>query len=419
MFYLYEFILQVSPGVMTNELMHDLGLNAAGLGALSAFYFYAYTPMQIPAGLLFDRFGPRLLITIALLICAAGALFFGLTQGLFLASAGRLFMGVGSAFSFIGALLLVARWFPPAYFALLAGIVQLMSSVGAMVGEVPLAAAVAHYGWRETINTVAIAGFILAIIVWLFVKDWPPGQQQEATQQNPGELKRLRYVVRKAQTWWIGLYSFTSWAPITVFASLWGVPYLATLYHFSATQASAACSMIWLGIGIGSPLIGWWSDKIQRRCLPLTLASLLGVITLSLILYAPVLPLAGLYLVLFIFGLAASGQSLSFALVKDINMPQVVGTAIGFNNMAVVAGGALFQPLVGWLLHVNWDGQSLQGIPVYSVNDYRSAMIILPVCYLLGTLISMKRLRETNCQAIAANNVNNDSEQFPLEAITP
>ena len=76
MFYLYEFILQVSPAVMTKELMHDLSLNAAGLGAMAAFYYYAYTFMQLPAGLLSDRFGPRFLLTIATLICVLGAIFF-------------------------------------------------------------------------------------------------------------------------------------------------------------------------------------------------------------------------------------------------------------------------------------------------------------------------------------------------------
>ncbi len=108
-FYLYEFILQVSPGVMTTALMRDFQVDAAVLGTTSAFYFYAYAPMQIPAGLLFDRYGPRLLITLALLICALGAFFFGMTTNLAFASAGRFFMGVGSAFSFIGILILISR----------------------------------------------------------------------------------------------------------------------------------------------------------------------------------------------------------------------------------------------------------------------------------------------------------------------
>ena len=173
MFYLYEFVLQVSPAVMTNELMHDLKLNAAGFGAMAAFYYYAYTPMQIPAGLLFDRYGPRLLITVALLICSLGAFFFGLTNDTAWASAGRFFMGIGSAFSFIGSLVLISRWFPAKYFALLAGLVQMMSSIGAILGEAPLADVVHQFGWRHTIMYVSAIGIFLAVLVWLLVRDHP------------------------------------------------------------------------------------------------------------------------------------------------------------------------------------------------------------------------------------------------------
>lgn len=400
LFYLYEFVLQVSPSVMTTELMRDLKLNAAGLGTMAAFYYYAYTPMQIPAGLLYDRFGPRVLITIALLICASGAFFFGLTNNVAMASLGRFFMGIGSAFSFIGALVLVAHWFPARYFALLAGIIQLMSSIGAIMGQAPLAKVVENFGWRHTVMSVSVIGVFLSILVWLVVRDRPEGQSMPAkTTIRKGELKRLAQVCGKKQTWWLGLYSFTSWAPITAFAALWGVPYLVSLYGISTAQASSACSMIWLGIGVGSPLIGWISDKMGKRCPPLTGASMIGVVALFGILYLP-LPLTMMYVFLFLFGLAATGQSLSFGLVKDLHPNNVVGTAIGFNNMAVVAGGALFQPLVGILLQMHWAGQSVSGAPVYTLSDYRSAMIILPLCYLVGTFISKRFLKETYCQSL-------------------
>ncbi len=320
MFYLYEFVLQVSPAVMTNELMHDLKLNAAGFGAMAAFYYYAYTPMQIPAGLLFDRYGPRLLITLALLVCALGAFFFGLTNNVAWASAGRFFMGIGSAFSFIGSLLLIAHWFPAKYFALLAGLVQLMSSIGAILGEAPLADVVHRFGWRHTVMYVAFIGVLLALLVWLMVRDRPVEQQktQEKTRiKKKSELARLKQVCSKSQTWWIALYSFASWAPITAFAALWGIPFLVALYSVSTTVASTACSMIWIGIGVGSPFFGWWSDHIGRRCLPLTVAAIVGVISLAIAIYVPHIPLVLMYLLLFLFGIAASGQSLAFGLVKD------------------------------------------------------------------------------------------------------
>lgn len=399
MFYLYEFVLQVSPSVMTTELMRDLGLNAASLGAMAAFYYYAYTPMQLPAGLLYDRFGPRILITAAILICASGAFFFGLTNSVALASIGRFFMGIGSAFSFIGALLLVSRWFPPHYFALLAGFVQFMSSIGAICGQVPLAASVAKWGWRHNIMTIAAIGVILAVLVWLVVRDYPSSAAKaKHTASNLNELSRLRKVCGTRQTWLVALYSFAVWAPIAAFAALWGVPFLVAAYGVSTEVAAQLSSLIWLGIGIGSPLIGWWSERLGRRCLPLTVSAIIGVCALLGILYIPHLSMFSLYTLMFFFGLAAAGQSLAFALVKDNNDADVTGTAIGFNNMAVVAGGAIFQPLIGIILHAYWNGAMQNGAPVYSGSDYQIALAVLPVCYLAAAIISAKFLRETFCK---------------------
>ena len=401
MFYMYEFILQVSPAVMTNELMRDLNLNAASLGTMAAFYYYSYTPMQLPAGLLYDRFGPRRLITLAVLVCATGALLFGTTPSVFMASVGRFFMGIGSSFSFIGALLLVSRWFPPHRFALLTGLVQLMSSVGAIAGQVPLAKAISHWGWRSTIISLSIMGIFLALFIWAIVRDSPKTvSQRKKFQCSPekSELKRLQHVCNNRQTWLIALYSFAIWAPITAFAALWGIPFLVATYGISTEAASKACAMIWLGIGIGSPLLGWVSDMIKSRSIPLSFSALLGIFSITLIIYGPHLSIIWLYLTLFMVGLAASGQALSFGVVKDNNPPSVVGTAIGFNNTAVVAGGALFQPLIGVLLYYNWNGTMHNGTPFYGAADYQKALIILPLCYILALIVSRFLLRETHCK---------------------
>jgi MFS family permease len=398
-FYMYEFILQVSVGVMTGDLMRDLSIDAAGIGAMSAFYYLAYTPMQLPAGLLYDRFGPRILLTIAVAVCAIGAFLFSIAHGFLPVAFGRFFMGVGSAFSFIGSLVLLTRWFPARYFAVLAGLVQLMSSIGAIAGEAPLAAAIQHFGWRGTILALALVGFALALVIWLVVRDSPvKNQPRPADHRRMSEWSRLKLVCKHPQTWLLGLYSFCSWAPILVFAALWGVPFLVIAYGMSTTEASFLCSMIWIGIGIGSPLIGIWSEQIGRRCYPLFVSALIGLIAMGAVLYIPHLPVFLLYIALFVVGLSASGQSLSFALVRDNNPNETVGTAIGFNNMLVVAGGILFQPLVGIILRLLWDGTVENGVPVYQIGHYQIAMLVVPLCYIVGMLMAGKFLHETHCK---------------------
>lgn len=399
-FYLYEYAVQVSPSVMTNELMQNFNLNAAGLGILSAFFYYAYMIMQLPAGILYDRYGPRRLMSLAIAICALGVLIFSLTHSFAWAGAGRFLIGIGSAFSFSGALLLIAHWLPPQYFALMTGLVQSMSSTGAVVGQVPIAAAVAKWGWRETLLGISVVGFLLAILVWILVRDRPPTlpNPHKTVDRPSSELQRLVKVIGKAQNWYIFLYGFFIWAPIVVFAALWGVPFLAAAYGITTEVASIACAMIWVGMGISSPLLGWCSDHIQRRCLPLTVAALVGSAAAFIVIYGTHLPLAIIFIGLFLFGAASGGQPLSFGVVKDRSPLTIVGTAIGFNNMGAVAGGALLQPLAGILL--SWHSGSLlqHGMHVYKLADYHFALFIVPLCYLLAAAVSAFLIQETHCK---------------------
>lgn len=401
-FYVYEFFLRVMPGAMTDELMRSFAIDARGLGIMSALFYYGYTPMQIPAGLLLDRFGPRVLLTFSMVVCAIGALLFGLTDSVVIASLSRLFIGLVSAFAFVGALVLASRWFHAKYFALIVGLIQLMGCIGAIVGEAPVAVIVQSIGWRSTMYWSAAIGGVFAILFWAIIKDSPTSTIQKNNQLagSPlNEIQRLGKVLKNPQTWWIGLYAFSCWAPIAIFADLWGIPYLKVFYHTSAATAALAIAIVWIGIAIGGPLVGWWSNRILNRRLPLLLCSILGLISSLMIVYIPDLSWAMMYLALFAFGVAASSQSVTFGVVQDNNPPSVAGTAVGFNNMAVILGGVLFQPLVGFILNARWDGSIINGLPSYSINDYRSALILLPLCSIIGILSSIFLVKETHCKA--------------------
>ncbi|GJM07159.1 MAG: MFS transporter [marine bacterium B5-7] len=398
LFYLYEFTLRVSIGVMLHQLMHDLAIEGAAIGFISSLYFYAYAPMQIPAGLLLDRYGPRLLLSVMIIVCASGALLFSFTDGILLASIARLMMGFGSAFAFVGVLLLIARWCPPHYFALIAGLTQLMGSVGAIAGEVPVHYAVYAVGWRHTMVYLAIFGFILAFILWASVRDHPRGMRDhhEGMLGKLSTWKCLKKVFKRPQTWWVSIHAFCCWTPVSIFASLWGASALQSLYFFSPALASSAIAMVWIGIACGSPFIGWLSDRIGKRKRLLVLACTIGMISTASILFLPLLtPMV--FIALFFFGVGASGQSLTFAVVKENNPPAIVGTAMGFNNMAVVIGATIFQPLVGFMLRAS-GGIHVNGATHYAASAYREALVVMPIIYLIGIIISVWKVKETHCK---------------------
>lgn len=400
MFYLFEFVLQMSPAVMTDDLMRSFGLNAIGVSTLTAFFYYGYAPMQLPGGLLYDRFGPRLIISLAVFICTLGALLFCKANSYGVAALGRLLMGVGGAFSFVGVLIIASRWFPAKYFALIAGLLQLLGSVGAIAGQVPLAAVVARIGWRQTIFSVFLVGVVLMILVPLIVRNYPKGVEvPEKKKLGHGELYNLKTIFKNKQTFVIALYSFFVWMPMIVFGALWGVDFLSERFGLSTQVGAQWMAVVWIGVAAGSPLFGLWSEKIKYRRFPLYASGMIGFLASVFLLFARMPEWAALTC-LFFFGVGTSGQALSFAVVKDNNDNETVGTAMGFNNFAVVAGGALCQPLVGFLLHLGWQGEIVNGVHFYGVDDFQKAFIILPISFLVCAILARFAIKETYCKAV-------------------
>lgn len=399
LFLFFEMALQVSPSIMTNQLMSEFQINASVLGMMASTYFYSYTAMQIPSGLLYDRFGTRLLITLATLVCSLGALFFGYSHSVALLSAGRFLLGIGSAFAFVGVLAVAARWFSASLFALFVGITQFLAAIGAMSGALPLAFAVDHYGWRSTMISLGYFGIALAVICAIVIRNRPYQEKKsEEHHHRPSLITSFKEVFAEKQTWSLGVYSFSNWAPALIFPALWGVPYLMEKYSITNTKAAIATSMVWFGVAAVSPILGWFSDKIQRRKILLTACTLLGLISSVILLYVPGVSYGLSCGLLFFLGAASSGNILCFAVAKDINRPSVSSTAMGFNNMAVVLGGAVFQPIVGWILAKMWDGSIISNVPVYSQNAFTAALSTVPFCYFLGLIASHYFIKETYCK---------------------
>lgn len=398
-FYFYEYFLQVSPGVMVPELMRSFNVTAGALGNLAAFYFYAYAAMQLPVGILIDRYGPRLLLTISAFICIGGCLLFGLAFNLSMAKMGRFLIGIGSAFALVGTFKLAANWFPVNRFALVTGITVTIAMLGAIGGQTPLALLVQHIGWRESMVLLSVAGGILSIAIWRRVQDTPPIPVATIPTEVPqkGLLDGLKIVSCKKQSWLVAIYGGLMFAPTSIFGSLWGVPFLVRAYSLSRPDAAALISLLFVGWAVGSPIGGWYSDHIGKRLPPLWIAAVGALISMLLLLYCHVLSLVWVGLWLFLFGFFSSGFIPSYSIIREINPENVSATALSFMNMLNMIGGALGQPLVGWILDKLWNGQLDDGIRFYSLANFHVALTILPLCPLLA-LITLLFVKETNCQ---------------------
>ncbi len=388
LFYCYQFVLRVSPSVMTNDLMVAFQVNSYVLGILSAFYYYAYDALQIPLGFIMDRFGPRRVLTFSTLLCVVGTFLFATADALSLASVGRLLMGAGSACAFIGTLKLATLWFPPQKVGKVIGFTMVLGTLGATSGGAPLAFLLEHIGWRSSLFLMSGLGLILASAMWFIIRDKNSSTVSETSFPSARDLgKSLTRLLKTPQFWFIAVYSSLMYVPLAAFADLWGVPYLSTVYHIERKIAASAIAMIFFGIAIASPITTYLSDYFQTRRKPMIIGATFSLFFYIIIVFIPV-PLPLMYVLLFLTGASFTGQLLGFAAICEIIPSSMSGLTLGLTNMIVMLSGVIFQPFVGWVLDKFWDGKIEQGIPFYTLTNWKFALLSIPVCLLIAIVLT-------------------------------
>jgi MFS family permease len=405
--YLIAFFQRVAPAVMTEQLMAEFAIGGAALGNLSAFYFYAYVAMQIPTGLLADRWGPRRLLTAGTAMAAAGGALFALAPNLAWASAGRLLVGASVGVGFVSMLKLSSHWIAPRQFALVSGLLLMMGLTGAAFAGVPLRLLVDAFGWRDVMAAFAAFTAMLAVALWLFLRDDPAERgyashfhgSGEAPHEHAPILKSLAEVLSYRNIWLLGLVPVGFSGAVLTFAGLWGVPWLRQVHGLEAKSAAAITTVMLVAWGIGGPLLGALSTRGGRRK-PLYLASgVLAAAGWAAVIWLP-LPLALLVPLLAATGFVSGNIIIGFAWAKESVPLRLMGTASGVVNMGPLMGGMILQPVVGWMLDRHWGGALANGARIYDAAAYQAgfALLFVTIAVALGGLLFA---RESYCKQVS------------------
>ena len=406
LFYLMGFFHRIAPAVMTSELMQTFDIDASALGNLSALYFYAYVAMQIPTGILADAWGPRRLLSAGALVAGGGAFLFALASSLFWAGLGRFLVGGSVAVAYVGTLKLATSWFPPHYYAMIAGVGLMAGIAGAVFAGVPLRFLVDNFGWRPGMMLAAAVTLLIGLLIWLFVRDEPgapdapdPGKK-DASRQPGGPTRvfvNLKAVFGYANTWLLFFAPGGMVGAVLTFSGLWGVPFLKSHHGLSATGAAALTTTMLIAWALASPIIGRLSDRIGRRKPVFVGGSLAAIVCWSLVIFATDLKpgfLAGLYI---LTGVVSASFITCFAHAKESVPRHLSGTVTGLVNMGVMLGPTVMQPTVGWVLDSQWQGTLKNGVPAYSLIAYQIGFILMVVWIGMG-LILLLFSRETFCR---------------------
>jgi MFS family permease len=396
LFFVVGFFHRLAPAVMTGELMRDFNISAAALGNLSGFYFYSYWLMQIPTGVLADSWGPRRLLTFGALGSAAGTVLFALSLDLTWACLGRLLIGGCVAVAYVASLKLAANWLPARYFAMISGLGLLAGILGAVTAGVPLRLLVDAFGWRPVMMATAAFTGLLAAAMWVLVRD-DPGERgyrsHAVTGAEPAPpaggkgFAGVAQVLRYANTWLLFFIPAGQVGAVLTFCGLWGVPFLTTHYDLPTTRAASLTSLLMIAWAAASPLFGWLADRWGRRKPLMIVGLLLTGAGWAILFFTPGLPGWLLVALMAAIGVCSASFIACWSLAKESVPPHLAGTVSGVINMGIMLGVTVLQPAIGWVLDRQWEGATLEGVRIYSLEAYQTGFGLMLVWILLSFVL--------------------------------
>ena len=386
--YILSFFHRTAPAAIADELVRAFAIDGAILGTLAATYFYVYTLLQIPVGVLADTLGPRRILAAGSLVAGAGSLVFALAPSWELAAAGRTLVGVGVAVAFIAILKVSAVWFPANRFATLNGVTLFAGNLGAVIAGAPLAWLVTQMSWRAVFVALAMLSIAFGVATWFFVRDrpeqmgFPPVNPPTAGPPSAHWVQALGRVLANPATWPGFFVNVGIGGSYLAFAGLWAVPYLVDVHGLSRVTAAEHASVLLLGVAFGAVIVGFVSDRLRsRRGVMRACAFAYALSWLPWVLHVR-WPLAATLAWFFMTGLLIPGFTLTWTVAKEVNRPEHSGIATSVVNLGIFLGTGILQPLVGWVLD---HGRAL-GDPS---GGWDSAIPILAGSAALGALMTL------------------------------
>ncbi|MEF8856475.1 MAG: MFS transporter [Haloplanus sp.] len=367
---------RTATAVLADSLARTFDATGSQLGLLHASFFYIYAPLQLPAGLVVDRYGPRWVGATGLAVLTAGALWFAQSDTLLTAFLARAVVGFGGSVCYIATLRFCANWFRPDEYATMTGYTVAAAGAGGILATTPLALAIDRFGWRLAILATGVITGVVAVAVATAVRDQPARADigigdDHAPATLADIVANTRTVLTAVETWLMGLLLFLILGVNFTVLGLWSVPFVADTYGVSVARASTYVLVGNVGFVLGSPALGALSDRTGWRTELVVATAVVFALSYGVLMLVPPLPVVGV--ALFCALLANGGVALVFTVGKERHAPAVAGTITGVINSLGYVGAAVMPTVMGAVLDAYWTGDIINGARVYTVAGYRIA----------------------------------------------
>lgn len=391
-----QFLLQGSVGVLSEGVKETFNTDAAAIGLLSSSFYLSYILMQIPAGMIYDRFGIRRVAIFASIILVLGCLGLGIAPNLNLAIFSRVIIGFGASFGFVGLIFGVKKWFDLKLFPMIVAISECLCMIGVGAANNLLSIISSRFGWRYAMGFCALLALGQLVIMILHLRDNSEPCESEM-KSRASVVADLKQVVKQPIVWLAGFYSAGVFSIISVFIALWSIPFLKSAYNLTVVQATSICSSTYLGIAACSLLIAWLTKRFSISSL-MAIGSGSSLLFCMIFIYARVtIPL--LYILAFLMGFCAAVYQLSFTMIAKSVPGKIQGAAIGTTNMIMMIIAPILQPMIGLIISSYQGNGIFDGFEVYSSSAYQFGLSIIPACLFIAFTLTFY-MREPSSTSI-------------------
>jgi MFS family permease len=387
-YYFFQYALRSAPSVMIPELTGAFGVNALGVSAIVGMFYYGYSPFSLVAGTSIDRFGAKRVIPIGAGVVGIGALLFG-TGNVTLANIGRFLQGAGGAFALIGAVYLITKNFPASVAASLIGATQMFGMAGGSAGQFLVGPIIKGGVSRDRFWIYAgCLGLVISGVLLVLLPKETPISSAGGSGAFSALLRSLGRVFRNPQSLLCGFISGLLFIPTTILGMTWGVRFLQEARGREFEAAVTLAASVPIGWMIGCPLLGFISDRLGRRKPVIFGGALMLLAVVTWVLFGNPEILRG-HTVGILMGIASGAAMLPYTIIKEVNPPELGGTATGVVNFINFTFSALLGPVFGARLVEMPEGDTSLALAHYQAG-------FQPLLYgIVAALILTLFLRET------------------------
>jgi len=396
--YFIGFFHRMSVGAIHEDLEREFGLSSASLAAFGSIYFYVYTVMQIPAGILADTLGARKTVFLGAIVSALGSVLFGLAPNLAVAYAARFLVGLGVSVVFIPLLSINSQWFYPREFATITGMSTFVGNMGSAFAQTPLVLLATAFTWRTTFLGIGILTALAGVASYILVRNKPEDMGfapivPSREKKHPHFIHALGAFFKNPKSWSPCLVTFTLYSAQVTFAGTFGQEYFVEACHYSEVQAGNLLLANVLSVAATSFIFGWLSDHMGRRKPILVFCCVLNLTIWTIFALFGKWLAPGFHIVLMVLAGACCGpMPLCLAVAKEVNDPAYTGISTATANMFAFLGASFVPILFGTVLdhfRPTTDTHTL----------YSYAFAVLIGFSLIGISV-LPRLHETHCANI-------------------